>query len=159
VTDLIRLELTGRTAAAWDAVFDRLTESVNRAVDALSGDAETADGGKESELVSALAEITKGWAKAKLERPSLENERIIAEIAEAYERAKLLKAQRHHQEIENEQARIALLDRKLGTALKWLGLKTHLVKDEHGNTTLVVTKEDLRLLAADLGSVGGLQDR
>jgi hypothetical protein len=159
MTDLLRIELSGRHAAAWNLLFERLTQSVERALQALTDSESAGETQVDTTVLAALAEITKGWTKAKLERPSLDNEKVIADIIEAYERAKLIRSQREHQDLRNEQERLVLFENRLIMTLKWLRfLNHHMVKDDAGNCTLLLSNEDLRVLVLDVGAMAPADD-
>src|SRR4029450_2097611 len=103
------------------------------------------------QLIEDIADITKGWLKAKIERPALDNERIIAEVINLFEDAKIKRAQRQKLEIENESAQFDLLVKKVETAFKLLGmLSNSFIHDGNDKLTLIITNENLSLFHADI---------
>lgn len=156
MSDVIRLELTGKQAEAWNRVFDTLAGVVVRAVEHLIPD----DGAEKKEqarqMTEDLAEITKGWAKAKIERPTLENEKIIADITAKFEEAKLTRAKREQVEVETQKKRLELWEQRVAMALRWLGfLGHHIIRGEDGSVTVVLTNRALALLHADVKALPG----
>ena len=63
MNDVVRLELTGRNAEAWDRVFQFLTDRVQRAVEGLAPDMDEAASTKAKEVTADLAEISKQWIR------------------------------------------------------------------------------------------------
>ena len=157
MSDLIRLELTGRRADAWNRVFDALTGVIEHAIDHLAPSADEATRSTAKDLTRDLAEITKGFLKAKLEGPAVENELKIAEIAVKFEELKLTKARRDQVEVETdikrvqlEKDRLALWEQRMTMALKWLGfLQSHIAQDDDGRVALVLTNQEMASLLSD----------
>jgi hypothetical protein len=161
MSELIRIELTGKHADICNRVFQTVTNVIEQAVNNLMPDADAETKDRAKQLTADLAEITKDWLQAKLQRPTLENERTIAEIAAKYEELKTSEAQRRKVEVETEikvveleERRLALWDHRLSVALKWLGfLQNHVVRGEDGSVCLVLTNRDLAQLLSEARSV------
>ncbi len=170
MSDPIRLDLTGRNSRAWNRVFDTLTSAVESAVDNLMPDAPDEIREEAKDLAGGIAEITKDWLKAKLERPALENELKIVEIAAKFEE---LKVQRQEAEVnlalkkvELDERRLDLWEKRLTLALRWLGFfQRNIIREADGSVVLLLTGENMGALMADLQetsvclpeSEGGLQ--
>lgn len=158
MSDLIRLELTGKHAEAWNRVFDTLISVVEKAVDQLAPCIEENTRDKTKKFAHDLADITKGFLKAKLEQPMLENEQVIAEIAIKFEELKIAKANRERLEVETEikkvtleQKRLELWEQRMVTALKWLGfLQHHLLQQGDNDAVLLLTNQELRSLLSEV---------
>ncbi len=161
MTNVVRLELTGKRAEAWNRVFDTLTSVIERAIDQIAAGADEVKRENAHQLTRDIAEITKDFLKAKLERPALENELTIAEIALKFEELKLSKAKREQLEVETqikavslESARLDLWERRLSVAVRWLCfLENHFVRSENGDVTLVLTNQDISSLLTDVRSI------
>jgi hypothetical protein len=161
VTDIIRLELSGKRADAWNRVFDTLTAIVEKAVDQIVPDSEPAVRDTAKAMSADVAEITKGFLQAKLERPVLENELTVAEIAIKFEELKTAKANREQIEVNTERSkvalerdRLALWEQRMVLAFKWLGfLQHHLVRTEDGNAVLLLTQQDMSSLLSDCKAI------
>jgi hypothetical protein len=157
MSDLIRIDISGKTAFAWDRLFDRLTGIVGKAVDALACNAEPATRAAAKECAADIIEITKGWMQAKLQKPILDNEKTIAEIAIKFEELKMAEVKRRQAEIEAdlkavelEKERLELWELRLIKAMKWLGfLQTHMVREADGSVSLVLTNENMTSLLLD----------
>ena len=156
MSEPIRFELTGKNAEVWNRMYETLTSVV---IDGMSSFAPMDDSEREStcQLLMDLAGITGGWAKAKLERPSLENEKLIAEIAEKFEDLKLKQAQRKTIELENESKRLDLMVKRVETAIKLLGMLNSCFHFENGKLTLILTNQSLSLLHADVKALSQQQ--
>lgn len=165
MSDIVRLELTGKRAEAWDRVFETLTSVIEGAVDHLVPESaeqtrETAHG-----LTRDIAEITKGFVSAKLEKPALENELTIAEIAIKFEELKLSAANREQIEVETairkvalEKERLDLWERRMSLAFKWLGfLQTHISRSPDGSVTLVLTNQDMSSLLSEVRAIQNVE--
>lgn len=155
MSDLIRIDVTGKSSETWSRIFESLSATIGRAVESIAG-AIPDDAKREAvNLTRELAEATRGWAKAKLEKPVLDNELKIAEIAQRLEEIKLAQVKREIVEVELDEKRLELWEKRLAMAMKWLSFMNRSVtRDENGNMTLVMTNRDLRLL---IGEVGALQ--
>lgn len=157
MSEVLRIELAGKNADAWNRVFSNLTRALENAIEQLAPDATDSDRKVAKELTADIAEITKGWMKARLERPTLENERILADIAARFEELKLAQSQRNKIEaeteairIENERKKLTLIEEQISTALRVLGmLQRHIVRNADGSVILLLTNEILPILAAD----------
>jgi hypothetical protein len=154
MSEPIRIELTGKNGESWNRVFETLTGIVTNAVTAIAP-TDTPTQMAAEQFVADIGEISKNWLKAKVERPSLENEKLFAEIVGLFEEAKLKKSQRERQEIENESMKLDLMAKRLTMAIKLLGfLQNHCTRDINGNMTLVFTNEELPVLLADVKARG-----
>lgn len=154
MSDVIRIELTGKRSKAWNRVFDTLTGVVEKAVEQLAPHVEEGTRRKINDLTHDLAEVTKGFVKAKMERPTLENERILVDIAAKFEELKLTRANRKRVEMETEIRRLDLWEKRMALAIKWLGfLSQRIVHTEEGGVVLVLTNQDLAALVAEVKEV------
>ena len=161
MSNMIALEISGRNGEAWDRVFHTLTTIIERAVDGLMPTAEPETKEKAREITTDLAEIAKNWLQAKLEKPVLDNERTVAEIAARFEEIKLSQAKRGEIEVDTdikrvrlERDRLALLEERLKMAFKWLGfLQQHFVRRDDGSVVLVLTNQDMSELLGDVGAM------
>ncbi len=143
------LKLTGSHREALDRLFDTLSSALAKVTDDLACGTTSSDGGSESMVVEDLSEVAKAWLGAKLERPTLENEKRAAEIVETYERIKTAQLERQLLEIEKqakmlelENATLSLNERRIASGLKWLGcLKSVLTEDDDGNLTLLLSDD------------------
>ena len=157
MSDKFRYELTGKRGEAWDRIFDSLLRIVEKGIDNL-----TPDIGEESkeiadDMMQGLGELTKGWLKAKLDKPVLENEKIMAEIALKFEELKLQEAKRDRYEVNTERTRLKLENERLELwenrmtlAFKWLEFLTNkVVRDENG-VYLVMTNQDVQTMMKEL---------
>lgn len=151
----IRIELGGQSSEAWDRVFKKFTNVVEAAVDGLMADSPDGTRGQAREFARDIADIANGWVRAKLERPEIENEAKLAEIAERFERIKMLQIRRELAEVELAEKRLDFWEKRITKALKWIGIFTKcVVRDEDGNLTLVLTNEQLDHLQGNLNLFG-----
>lgn len=161
MNDLIRLELSGRQADAWNRVFGALAGVIENAIDRLAANVEPEARETAKNLSRDVAEIAKSFVKAKLERPTLENESTVADIALKFEQLKLLQANREQVEVETkirkvrlDKERLEFFERQLTVAIKWLGfLQRHIVSDNDGSVTLVLTNQDMASLSTDVRAI------
>jgi hypothetical protein len=152
MTPLIRIDLTGKDADRWNRIFGLFTTVIERSVDALVADDACNGGAKD--LAADLLAISQGWLKAKVERPALENEKIVADVVQAFEQAKLLAAQRKQVEVETQIRNLDLWEKRLQLALKWMAFaQQHVVSGEDGSVTLVLTNQDLAMLTSELSNL------
>jgi len=153
MSELMRIELGGRDSEAWNRVFAKLTGVVEKAVAHLVGDASAKTKAEAKEFAKDIADITKTWFRAKLEKPEIDNELKLAEIAERFEKIKALHVQRELAEVKLDEKRLDLWEKRMVTALKWLRFLTQCtVRDKDGNLTLVLSNQQLARLHADLKS-------
>jgi hypothetical protein len=151
MSEPIRIKLTGKNAEQFNRVFSTLADVVLTGMMAVIPQDDEELIKATQQFVSDIADLTKGWVKAKIERPGLENEKIIAEIVNLFEDAKVKRAQRQKLEIENESARLDLMVKRVETALKLLGmLSNSFVRDGNEELTLILTNENLAILHADV---------
>lgn len=88
-TELIGFDLRGQDAA-WAHLHGEFFEAVQALVRRVVAAATASDGFQDGaeDLAEDIAVLAASWAKAKLEKPSLENERLRAEIAHEYAQAR-----------------------------------------------------------------------
>lgn len=106
--EVMRIELTGLNEAIWDRSFAKLSEVLENLVSRIS---ESTGLSEETQSKSAqasldLANIAATWAKAKIERPSLENQKLLMEISFKYAEQKRLVAETQKLEEETRGLRI-----------------------------------------------------
>lgn len=153
MSKLIRIEFGGKNDEAWNRVFEKFTKVVERTVDGLIDDAPNKTKSEVKELAQNIADITKGWVKAKLEKPEIDNEVKLVEIAERFEKIKMLQVQRELAEVELANKRLELMEKRIVQALKWLGFfMQHAVRDKEGNLTILLSNEQLDHLQGNLKS-------
>ena len=108
-TRKIYIELTGKSADAWNRIFDTLTNTIETVVQNLaSHGADPVAMQIAHDITAPLAEIAKGWLKAKVERPQIENQKMLAEIRAKFEDFKLTRAKSEQVEVETERKRVQL---------------------------------------------------
>lgn len=151
MSDIIRFDLTGKDSEAWNRVFASLTEAVEKAVTHLSDSGDGSADDKTNGLISDIAEITKTWVRSKMERPAIENQLKLAEIAARFEEIKTARVNREIAEVELDRKKLELCEKRLETALKMLTFfNNYTVRDDDGNVTLVLTNEQLSALHSNL---------
>jgi hypothetical protein len=150
MSEPIRVELSGRNAEKFRQAFSDLSGIIIEGVMALVPEEDDELKKVTSKLVTSITEITAGWAKANLERPSLENEEIIARTVNLFEEAKLKRAQCESQKIANESAKLDLMVKRVETALKLIGMLSNNFLLEGDKLTLVLTNQELAMLNADI---------
>jgi len=153
MSELLRIELTGKNAEAWNRVFGSLTglleSAVRKVCCRINPDAE----GEAASLATDIAEITKSWVRAKLENPSIENESKLAEIAERFERMKLLQIDQKRGMVALEKEKLELFEKQVQTALRLLKvLHSCVVRDEQGNVTVLLTNKILANLKVEVAA-------
>ena len=89
-SNILKLSVSGFSEESWnrlqDSLFRIIDKVSNKIDDSTSIDKETID--FTSSILKDISAITSVWAKAKMEKPSLENEKIKAEIAEKFAQTK-----------------------------------------------------------------------
>lgn len=151
----IRIELGGMNSGAWDRVFKKFTNVVETAVDGLMADAPNETRGEAREFARDIADITNGWVRAKLEKAEIDNEVKLAEIAERFEKIKMLQVRRELAEVELADKRFEFWEKRITKVLKLLGFFAQCaVRDKDGNLTLVLTNEQLAHLQSHLELLG-----
>jgi hypothetical protein len=152
MSDYIRIDLAGRNGEAWDQVFQTLTDVIVAGVTRISPSEEVTE--RSAIFTAHIAALSKKWLQAKVERPSLENEKLVAEIAGLFEDGKLKRAQVEKLEIENESARLDLLEKRVMMAVRLLGfLNNHITREPDGNLVLILTNDNLATMRRDLKAI------
>jgi hypothetical protein len=85
-SDLLRIDLTGLDSGSFDRLFASLASALEAAVAQVSGKPESPEA---RQAIDDLTVIAKNFAQAKLQRPTLENQKLLAEIAEAFSAAEV----------------------------------------------------------------------
>jgi len=158
MSDMLRIQLTGKSADTWDRIFEKLVGVIETAVDGVMPTLNEESRDNIQEFVQDVAEVSKGYIKARMEKPSLENELKIAQITKAFEESKLIRAQADNVAIDtknkvlsHERGQLELLNQRIEMALKWLGfLSAHVHRDKDGNAYLVLTNQHMSDLTTDL---------
>lgn len=151
MSDVIRIEFTGKDSKQWNRVFDRFHSVISQAIDFVQEDSSEATRKSTEQFVRDIGDITKGWAKAKFDSASIDNEVKLADIQKRYQEALKTKAEREGQEISNDRNRIRLSEERFASALRMLQfLHSCVATDKDGNVTLLLTNQNPALLAADL---------
>ena len=87
-SELIRLVISGR-GDAWARLETKLLGLIDVIVDRVEGSASSTTATETTrEVVKDISRIATEWARAKVERPTLENEKLRAEIASEFAEAK-----------------------------------------------------------------------
>ncbi|MEO1695681.1 MAG: hypothetical protein AAFU73_00205 [Planctomycetota bacterium] len=89
MSDLVRFEPSGANAEIFERLFDQLAASIEQAFPA--SPVESCDDPGDATTRERLAELLKpgeGYAKAKLDKPGLENEMLMVDIAKGLEELK-----------------------------------------------------------------------
>lgn len=163
MSDIIRLDITGKQADAWNRAFGSFADVIERAVEHLAPNMDEPQRQHVHDLTQDIADITKNYIKAKLECPALENELKLAKIAAKFEELKTKQAERKQIEVDTEikqvtleKERLDLWDRRLVLAFKWLGfLENHVVRSPDGTVTLILSNRDLSALRTDIALLQG----
>ncbi|MCP4581491.1 MAG: hypothetical protein GY839_07710 [candidate division Zixibacteria bacterium] len=113
MSDTIRVELSGKQSEAWNRMFDSFTSVIEKAVEQLAPNMGEDKRAKVKDDINDICEITKNFLQAKIEKPVLENEMIIADIAKKFEELKLIKANRKKIEAETEILEVNLEKQRL----------------------------------------------
>ena len=118
-SELVAIELAGKNPEAFDRLFGKLTETIERSIETLSG-RDTSPG--VSSAIQDVASIAKSFAKAKLEKPSIENQHLIAQISSEYAAAeeRLANARKLHAEADSVEIDNVL--KRLNTAIRMANL-------------------------------------
>jgi hypothetical protein len=151
MTDYIAIDLTGKDGDAWHRVFQKLSDVIIAGLEAI---APTKTDPRTAEFVADIATIAKTWVKSKAQRQSFENEKTWAEINVLFEEAKLKRTLVEKQEIENEKARLELLEKRVATAFRLLAfLNSHIKRTDDGRLVIVLTNESLQMVHNDLRAI------
>lgn len=152
MSDPVRITLTGKNEEQWSKLFDKLTDIVTSAVSKVTP--EDVEDESVREYVAAISDISKSWASAKIERPTLENEKLIAETLNLFEDLKLKREQNRKLKLENDSLELDLLEKRLAMALRMLNfLHNKFVRNESGELTLLLTNQEPSLLFADIKAI------
>lgn len=145
MSDLVRFELSGANAEIFERVFEQLAVSIEQAFPVAPPDA-PGEGGEAGirERLTDLLKRGEGYAKAKLDNPGLENEKLMVEIAKGFEELK--------------QEQLATDRKQLKWAIDQVRVRLQVMaslsqvcqRDEEGNLQIVVSKEALPIVLADL---------
>ncbi len=146
MSEPLRLSLRGKNAKQWNRLGKTLVQSIVKGAKAVipagNEDVLQATQGTASDAVA----ISTGWLKAKVDKPSLENEKTCAEIEKLFEEAKERREKTESQKIQNESSRLDLAVKRVKTAIALLGLMhKHFVQGDN-ELTLLLTNEDLEEL-------------
>jgi hypothetical protein len=162
MSDPIRFELAGKNTKQWNRISKNLVKVIMDGMTAVMppGNEDVLKSTEQS--LSDAAEISKGWLKAKIDKPSIDNEKVIAETYNLFEDLKTKQTKRIGEEIANEKGRIAnesarldLAIKRVKTAIVLLGLmQKHFVLRD-GELTLVLTNEDLAVFVAGMKELSG----
>lgn len=103
--DLIRFAITGKNAELWERLQGRIFEVVDAIVTRIAdtADLDAPETDAVVEVAQDLAKLATDWARAKLERPSLENQKLQAEIAVQFAEAKKTLAEARKLDAETRQ--------------------------------------------------------
>lgn len=133
VPERLAVVMVGRTPALFDALFDKLEGAVSGAIEAATVRA------PDSETRAILGEVRRAgqaYVEAKLNKPSLENDRLLSEIAATYAEAERRLAEREKLVEESQALRIENARAQLRLVLETLALRACLATDGEGNMVL-----------------------
>ena len=134
--DLIAIQLEGKNPELFKHLLPKLNKLLEETLSTLSGH-DLEDSTKQSlkEVVSAGTR----YLEARLKKPSLENEKILAEIASKYaeaeeklQRSKKLKAETESIELENARKKLSLVFEMFETIKR-----ISICNDDNGNVIIV----------------------
>ena len=116
---IVAIELSGRDPEAFDRLFAKLTDTIEKSLEMMSG--KDASPGVSSALQD-VASIAKNFARAKLEKPSIENQHLIAQISSEYAAAeeRLASARKLHAEADSVEIDNAM--KRLNAAIQMANL-------------------------------------
>ena len=80
-SELIRFELTGKDAELFKSLFSKLTKAMESVVQSLAKE-EISD--EKKNTIEEVVKITQSYVQAKVQKPSIENEKLIAQITSEY---------------------------------------------------------------------------
>ncbi|MHA1703946.1 MAG: hypothetical protein ACTSWK_16960 [Promethearchaeota archaeon] len=105
---IAKYTLRGLPDESWKRLEDSLFKIIDKISNKVSSSSYLSEESKvaTSDIINDITKITSKWAKAKLDKPSLENERIKAEIAEKFASTKKLLAETEKTEEEINSLRI-----------------------------------------------------
>lgn len=135
----VRIELEGKDTEIFDRLFSKLTDTIIEATE-LIFKSETSPETKE--IISDVTNISKTYFKAKLEKGSIENQKILAEIVEKYAAAeeRLASAQKIRQETETVKVETAL--KKIEATIKTMELLERFEISKEKDTLQIYIKKD-----------------
>lgn len=135
-SELIRFELTGKDAELFKSLFSKLTKAMESVVQSLAKE-EISD--EKKNTIEEVVKITQSYVQAKVQKPSIENEKLIAQITSEYATAqeKLANARRTHAEAESIEVENEL--RKLRAVIEAATLlsKFKIIDDKRHNNLIV----------------------
>jgi hypothetical protein len=125
---LLRIDLSGLDPATFDRLFGKLAQALESSVARVTGD-RPSPGTRQA--IDDLATIAKNFAQARLQRPTLENQKLLAEIAEAFsaaevnaQQARKTAAEADKQELENVLTRVQVILQLLSATQRLRALPT-----------------------------------
>ena len=132
----IKINLSGSDPEVFNRVFSKLAETIEKAVGLLSM-GEISGGMKEN--INDTAAIAQNYFEAKLRKPSIENEKYMAEITERYASAQEKIANVKKIQAETESIAIDNAAKKVQAAIKMLALLSEVsLQYSKGNQSLIL---------------------
>lgn len=117
--NLIKIDLVGRNSEAFDRLSGRLVATIESVVEKMSNS--QVDDSTRSTLED-IAQVAQSFIQAKAQKPTIENQKMLAEISHEYAAAEEKMASARKINAEAESVEIANAVARLESAIKMLGI-------------------------------------
>lgn len=129
---IVGIELRGLNENTWKNLSNKLFEAIDSLCSQISDNPIT------KEYAKDIAQIGLSFFKAKAQKPTLENEKLVAEIAVKYAEAKKLLMETEKIELEKMEVAIRNMENIIRVISLVKDLDTTFLLDEKGNGNLVI---------------------
>lgn len=117
--EYILVELIGKNPIAFNRLFEKLTKTIEEALEDLTKEEITQS---TRETISDLATVAKDFIQAKINKPSIENQKLLSEIASEYAEVEQKLANARKARAEAESIEIENASKKLESAFEIISL-------------------------------------